>query len=86
MLSPGAALGALLWGVGAVLLPWIVRGSRATLDVAAAAVWAAALTIAAPAVDAGLSAGGHPLPRGAVLGAVLGGLIAVGARALRGPV
>jgi hypothetical protein len=80
LLSPGAALGALLWGVGAMLLPWIVRGSRAAMDVAAAAVWATALTIAAPALDAGLSAGAHPLPRGAVLGAVVGGLAAVGAR------
>src|SRR5581483_6473376 len=86
LLSPGAALGALLWGVGAMVLPWIVRGSRAALDVAAAAVWAVALTIAAPALDAGLSAGAHPLPRGAVLGAVVGGLVAVGVRALRGPV
>jgi hypothetical protein len=86
LLSPGAALGALLWGLGAVVLPWIVRGSRATLDLVAATVWAVALTIAAPALDAGLAAGGHPLPHGAVLGAVVGGLIAVGARALRGPV
>ncbi len=86
LLSPGAALGALLWGVAALLLPWIVRGSRAVLDVAAAAVWAIALTLAAPALDAGLSAGAHPLPRGAVIGAVVGGLIAVGVRALRGPV
>jgi eukaryotic-like serine/threonine-protein kinase len=86
LLSPGAILGAALWGVGAAVLPWIVRGSRAALDVVAATAWAAAMTVAAPALDAGLSAGAHPLPRGAVLGAVLGGLIAVGARALRGPV
>ncbi len=86
LLTPGAALGALLWGVGAVLLPWIVRGSHAALDIAAAAAWGAALTIAAPALDAGLSPGSHPLPHGAVLGAVAGGLLAVGARALRGPV
>ena len=49
---------------GAVLLPWIVRGSHAALDIAAAAA-GVALTIAAPALDAGLSAGSHPLPRGA---------------------
>jgi len=38
-------------------------------------------------LDSGLSAhAAHPSPRGAVLGAILGGAIAVAARALRGPI
>ncbi|MFI4992909.1 MAG: protein kinase [Solirubrobacterales bacterium] len=91
MLSLGLLLGATLWAVGAALLPWIVRGRSAALDVVAATTWSAAIAAAAPALDSGLSAhgagaGGYPDPRGAVLGAVLGGLLAVAARALRGPV
>jgi len=86
LLSTGTALGALLWGLAAVVLPWMVRGTSAAADVFAAVVWSALLVASAPALDAGLRAGSHPLPRGAVLAAVLGGLIAVGARALRGPV
>jgi eukaryotic-like serine/threonine-protein kinase len=91
MLSPGLLLGATLWAVGAALLPWIVRGRSAALDVVAATSWSAAIAAAAPALDSGLSAhgagaGGYPDPRGAVLGAVLGALLAVAARALRGPV
>ena len=87
LLSTGVLFGALLWGVGALLLPWIVRGAHAALDVIAATVWSAALCSAAPGLDAGLgAAGAHPSPRGAVLGAVLGGLAAIAARALRGPV
>ncbi len=86
-LALGVLLGALLWGAGAVALPWLVRGRSALRDVVAAAVWVAALTVAAPALDAGLGAHTvHPTPRGAVLGAVLGVLVAVAARALRGPV
>ncbi len=86
LLSTGVLYGALLWGVGALVLPWIVRGSHAALDAIAAIVWSAAICAAAPALDAGLgAAASHPSPRGAVLGAVLGALIAVGARALRGP-
>jgi eukaryotic-like serine/threonine-protein kinase len=91
MLSLGLLLGAALWAVGSALLPWIVRGRSAALDVVAATSWSAAIAAAAPALDSGLSAhvgwpGGHPDPRGAILGAVLGGLLAVAARALRGPV
>jgi hypothetical protein len=86
LLSSGTALGALLWGLAALVLPWLVRGAGAATDILGAVVWSAALFAAAPALDAGLGAGAHPLPSGAVLGAVLGGLIAVGARALRGPV
>ncbi len=83
----GTLLGALLWGCGALVLPWIVRGRSAAVDVVAATVWSAVLVSLAPRLDRGLGAAvAHPAPRGAVLGAVLGGMIAVGARALRGPV
>ncbi len=87
LLVLGVLLGALLWGAGAVALPWVVRGRSAVLDVIAVTVWSAAIAATAPALDAGLTAHAtHPSPRGAVLGAVLGGVIAVAARALRGPV
>jgi eukaryotic-like serine/threonine-protein kinase len=87
LLVLGVLLGAALWGVGSALLPWLVRGRSAALDVVAVTVWSAALAAAAPELDAGLRAHAvHPGPRGAVLGAVLGGVIAVASRALRGPV
>jgi serine/threonine protein kinase len=86
-LTLGVLLGATLWAAGAIVLPFIVRGRSAALDVVAATVWSAAIVSAAPALDGGLTvAGAHPGPRGAVLGAVFGGLLAVAARALRGPV
>jgi eukaryotic-like serine/threonine-protein kinase len=87
MLTVGVLLGAVLWAAGAVSLPWLVRGRSAVLDVIGAVMWSAALASAAPLLDAGLSAhASHPSPRGAVLGAVLGAMFAVAARALRGPV
>jgi hypothetical protein len=87
MLSLGVLFGALLWACGALALPWIVRGRSATLDTVAVVVWSAAIAAAAPALDAGLSTQlTHPSPRGAVLGALVGGLVALAARALRGPV
>lgn len=87
LLLLGVLLGALLWAAGAAVLPWIVRGRNAAFDVVAVTVWSAALAAAAPAVDAGLSAqAAHPSPRGIVLGGVLGAIVAVAARALRGPV
>ncbi len=87
LLVLGVLLGALLWGAAAAVLPWIVRGRNAALDIVAVTVWSAALAAAAPALDAGLSAhAAHPSPRGAILGAVFGAVLAVAARALRGPV
>jgi eukaryotic-like serine/threonine-protein kinase len=87
LLVLGMLLGALLWGAGAAALPWIVRGRSAVLDVIAVTLWSAAIAATAPALDAGLAAHAtQPNPRGAVLGAILGGVIAVAARALRGPV
>jgi eukaryotic-like serine/threonine-protein kinase len=87
LLSLGVLLGAALWAGGALVLPLLVRGRNAALDVIAVTVWSAALASAAPVLDAGVR--GHAVlgdPRGALLGAVLGGALAVAARALRGPV
>jgi hypothetical protein len=87
LLGLGVLLGAALWASGALVLPWIVRGRSAALDVIAASTWSAGLAAAAPMLDSGLSAhAAHPTPRGLVLGAILGGAIAVAARALRGPI
>ncbi len=87
LLTVGVLAGALLWGVGAAALPVFVRGRSAALDVLGATIWSVALFIAAPRLDSGLGAAiAHPTPRGAILGAVLGAMIAIAARALRGPV
>jgi eukaryotic-like serine/threonine-protein kinase len=86
-LSLGVLAGVALWAGGAVLLPWLVRGRNAALDVLASTVWTAAMLAALPLLDRGLpGAAAHAAPRGALLGALLGGGLAVVARALRGPV
>ncbi len=97
LLSLALLLGAALWATAAALLPWIVRGRSATLDALAAILWASALAAATPLLDRGLpfayagsgsGLGGAtvPSPRGVILGAALGAVLAVAARALRGPV
>jgi hypothetical protein len=87
LLTVAVLAGAVLWGLAAALLPVFVRGRSAALDVVAAAAWSAALVVAAPLVDSGLrGAIAHPTPRGALLGAILGAMLAIAARALRGPV
>jgi serine/threonine protein kinase len=83
----GTLEGAALWALAAAILPWVVRGRSAAIDLVAATVWAAALASAEPLLDNGLPLhGAEPSPRGAILGAVLCGAFAVCARALRGPV
>jgi hypothetical protein len=84
-LTLAVAFGALLWGAAALVLPWIVRGRRASLDLLAVACWGAALALAERALDSGLSSGAHPEPRGALLGALLGAALAIALRAVRGP-
>ena len=86
-LTVGVLFGAILWGAGAVVLPWIVRGGSALRDTLAAVLWSAVLLAATPYFDDGLSGGASlPHPRGAVLAAILAAAIAIAARALRGPV
>jgi len=85
-LTLGLLLGAALWGLAAAVLPLLVRGRSAPLDALAAIAWSVALLAATPLLASGLARQGPvPEPRGAVLGAILGAAIAVGARALRGP-
>lgn len=87
LLALGVLLGALLWAAASVVLPWLVQGRSALLDALAAAAWTAALFALEPLLDNGLSTHAtHANPRGALLGAILGALLAVCARALRGPV
>jgi hypothetical protein len=85
-LNLSVVAGAGVWAVAAALLPWVVRGRSAMLDVVAAAAWSAALLLASLPRYIGLSAHvSSATPRGAVLGALLGGMLVVAARALRGP-
>ena len=60
-LSVGVLLGALLWAAAAMVLPWIVRGREPLLDAIAAGLWALALVLVQPMLDAGL-AGRRPRP------------------------
>ena len=82
LVTSGVLAVAPLWAVAAVVLPWIVRGRSAAVDLAAAAVWAAALAVGTQAMlDAAVPSA--PGARGLALGAVVGALGAVGLRAAR---
>lgn len=86
-LTVGLLATVLVWGAAAAVLPWIVRGRSAALDVAAALTWTVALVCAVPLLAHGVAGGAAAAsPRGALLGAVGGCALAVCARALRGPV
>ena len=71
----------------AAVLPWLVRGRSAALDLVAATLWAAGLAAGAGAIGhalgagVGAAAGSRAAPRSAAAAAVL---IAVAARAVRG--
>ncbi len=87
LLTLGLLLGALLWAAAAVVLPWLVRGRSALADLAGAVLWSVGVLLAAPFLDGGLAGNTTQLAaRGALLGAIFGALLAVAARALRGPV
>ncbi len=80
-------IGAVVWALAAIVLPWIVRGRSAAIDVFAAVAWTIVLLAAVPLLERALiSHTSQPSPRGALLGAALGCALAVCARALRGPV
>jgi eukaryotic-like serine/threonine-protein kinase len=84
LLRSGALACAGLWAAGALVLPWLVRGRSAALDLVAATMWAAGLAAGAAAI--GHALGGKvpsPDPRGAAFGAAIAVLLAVAARGAR---
>ncbi len=81
LLSGGTLAFAALWALAAALLPLLVRGRSAALDIVAAAGWAATLAAATQALSRALVL---ESPRGLVLGALAAGAVAVAARAARG--
>ncbi|MDW5597040.1 hypothetical protein VSS74_22015, partial [Conexibacter stalactiti] len=83
LLESGMLATALLWAAGAAILPWLVRGRNAALDLVAGVVWAAGLAAGAGAIGATLDGRvPQPDPRGAALGAAVAVLVAVAARLL----
>jgi hypothetical protein len=81
LLSGGTLALCAVWAVAAAVLPLLVRGRNAAVDMAAAAGWAIALGVATGALG---TAAGVPDPRGLVAGALVAGSAAVIARAVRG--
>jgi len=84
-LAPLASGGGLalagVWALGAVVLPWFVRGRVVAVDLVVATAWSAAVAAGAAAAGAATAwPGGTPGPHGLVAGAVLAGIVAVAAR------
>jgi hypothetical protein len=80
LLSGGTVALCAVWAIAAAVLPLVVRGRNAAVDMAAATGWAIGLGVATGALA---EAAGVPDPRGLVAGAVIAGSGAVVARALR---
>jgi len=81
LLTGGALALAALFAVAAAILPLLVRGRSAAIDLVGAAAWAATLAAATSALAQALLL--SP-PRGLVAGAIVAGLAAVAARAVQG--
>ena len=82
VIAPAAASGALLlalvWGVAALVLPWLVRGRSLSTDVVAASAWTAGVAAATIALGEWLGDRvGQAAPHGLVAGAVVAGAVAV---------
>jgi hypothetical protein len=83
LLSSPATAPVLIWVLLAVVLPLLVRGRSLAVDLLAAGIWAAALVTAhAAASDLLASSVELDQARGAVGGAILAAVVAVGAAAL----
>jgi hypothetical protein len=86
LVTSGALGVALVWALAAVVLPFVVRGRAAAVDLVMATAWAAGLAAGTQTVASTLSwPDGPPAVQGVVGSAVLAGAVAVAARASRPP-
>jgi hypothetical protein len=81
LLSGGTLAFAALWAVAAAILPLVVRGRSAQLDLVAATGWAAWLAASTQALSGTFALGA---PHGLVVGALAAAVVAIAARAARG--
>jgi hypothetical protein len=73
-MSSGALLLAVVWGLAALVLPWLVRGRSPAFDIVAATAWSAGVAGAVAALAERMEA---PPPHGLVAGAVAAGVVAM---------
>jgi serine/threonine protein kinase len=78
LVTSGVLIGAVVWGIAAAALPWLLRGRSLAVCCVITAVWSAMLVSATETV-VGAVHRGHGLgnPNRAVLGAVVGAMIAL---------
>ena len=78
VVTSGVLIGAVVWGIAAAALPWLLRGRSLAVCCVITAVWSAMLVSATETVVGAVDRGHGPgNPRGAVLGAVVGAVIAL---------
>ena len=77
LVKSGVLVGAPVWGIAAAALPWLLRGRALGACVVITTVWSAMLVSATETAVAIVHHGRLGTPRGAVLGAVVGGLVAL---------
>jgi eukaryotic-like serine/threonine-protein kinase len=78
LLGSGAMAPAAVWALGAIVLPWLVRGRSAALDIVRVVFWSVTLVAASTAAVAVLRGPSAPdAAPSAVLGAVVGAFVAL---------
>jgi len=82
LLESGVLLVGVVWGLAAAVLPLLVRGRVAAVDMVAATAWAAGLASATQALSGVIGASD---PGSVIPGAILAGVLAVLARAAATP-
>lgn len=91
LLTLSTLAGVMLWALGALLLPSLLRGRSLAVDLLLAGAWSATMLLAPGVVAQALQRGAPVLSGGsggaalAVLAAALGALVAAGGRIVRSP-